>query len=557
MGATTRTVGGGGATGVSNDWNSFLQSQLTGQSTGAINQLNQLSQTREGIRAGGGNTSTIDAQIAALQQGNPGQSQRLDPSFINHNGGNGPPVSFGDPTQSGQAIEGGNGSFQDAFHNMLAGRVNDTSGAGNALSNFFHNPTQFGNTYTAPTYNPASTTSLDTNVGSGMNGMANLSGVGGTPQSSFNAVGANGLTNPSSDFTSTLANFFKNGTSSIAGLNGSGGGASGYNPASIGSGVALDPAANFDFNSPVVQANAASANRQLDQSSADLRARFGASGAGSLGTGAQFAESNMRAAAAPELIRANAQVANEFNANDLANRTARANVGLGSRGQDANVALGNMQGGIQGAQNTNQYGIAQMTAGVNNLGNLLQSSSNARSADLSTGLGVRGQNIDQNSNLNSINAGTANSNVNAGVAGRGQDLNSLIQNMGLGNSFFSNNAAQNASNRQTNNSNSMTNSNFGNLFNQNNASNTATFGQSANSLNANTLAQMIQSGIQQNGMGNNNIQNILSQMFGSFQQSNGLGTPQAQTIQQPSQTGQIVNLLSGLLGSYFGGGGGR
>ena len=106
--------------------------------------------------------------------------------------------------------------------------------------------------------------------------------------------------------------------------------------------TAMSKAGNLPFNEIMRQ-----------RAIADQRARFGAEGAGSLGTGAQFAEATMNA----DLTARNQQ--EQFNralnlmGQDLNERSTGANVGLQNRGQNIQTAIANMQGGIQGAANAN------------------------------------------------------------------------------------------------------------------------------------------------------------------------------------------------------------
>jgi len=396
MGAKVQQTGGGANVGTSNAWNQFLNQQLTGGAqpsgpTGAFMPgVGSLDPTLQGM---------INQGVSNSQQ--PQQQQQ---------------------------------GFQQAFQGMLGGNVRDVSGAGAALSNYFQNQpavTKFESPYTSQTLQTAQTTNLPTNFGAGQTGMANLSqfgtaaqaaapervnaatsnvdlnrGFGATPQqiqaaqSAFNSMQGFGQQAPQVAAAQAAFN-----TQASLGPNPSGGqfdqmlmdlitrgGAAeaqgGYTAAQAQPGVQLGQAAQVDLNNPLVAAQLEGIRRAETQAAADLRARFGAEGAGALGTGAQFAEAQLRSEFAPRQAAILQQSIQQQQQQDLAERQAQAQTALSGRGMDVQTAIANMQGGLQGAQNVNQFNTA-------NLGNLLSAATAGRGQNLQTGLGVRGQNLEQ------------------------------------------------------------------------------------------------------------------------------------------------------------------
>jgi len=466
MGAKTKQVGGGAATGVANDWNSFLRQQLN------------------------------NTQQPQMQSNN---------------------------------------AFGNAFNQAMSGQVQDNSGAYGAVNNLIKDPsslnanTNYGNMYNAPTLDK-----IGTNFGAGQTGMADLSQFGNAAQSNFNFGPVD------SQFTNQIGSLMNSGMNAFN-SNPTGGFSAAATPADVALAqgmnidTAMSKAGNLPFNEIMRQ-----------RAIADQRARFGAEGAGSLGTGAQFAEATMNA----DLTARNQQ--EQFNralnlmGQDLNERSTGANVGLQNRGQNIQTAIANMQGGLQGQQNRN--------AMFNSMGNLAST--------------ARGQ--DFNSLLQQQQMGSQQSMFNAGQSNdmQSQMINANLQNQGLGNNFGLSAAQLNNAAMQNNNLNSM-----------NNAQNTAQFGQQANQLNsmnqtnnAQSLLNLLQQGGMQNQLGNANMMQMLQGMFNNFQQSNALGTPQAQMVTQPSGWGQALNaglglagaalggplggMIGGKLGGMFGGGGG-
>ena len=549
MGAQTKQVGGGAATPVASGFNNFLSRQLAGP---------------------------INQSVSNSQQ--PQQQQQ---------------------------------NFQQAFQSMLGGNVRDTSGAGAAVQQYFKDPKEFtsqtfANPYASQNFQTANTTALPTNFGAGKTGMADLSqvgnasqsnvdlnrGFGATPQqvnaglSNFNSMQGYGQQAPNVNAAQSMFN-----TQASLGPNPSGGsfdqmlmnligrgsaaeGQSGFEQASAQPQVQLGQAAQVDLNNPLVAAQLEGLRRSETQAAADLRARFGAEGAGALGTGAQFAEAQLRSEYAPRQAAILQQSIQQQQAQDLAERQAQASTALGGRGMDVQTAIANMQGGLQGAQNVNQFNTA-------NLGNLLQAAGQGRGQNLQTDLGVRGQNLEQlglgaqqsamnaqlqqqaglanaqnflqsrGMDINQLGLGQQQSLANAqatqqastqnaanSLQGRGLDINQMglqaqqgqfnagqnnalqqamlnaqLQNQQLGNQFGLGAANLNQQAGQSNNANALAAAQMGNQFNLSNQQNLANFGLGTNQLNSSNALQGQQ-------MNNQMFQNMVGQGFNMNQLGN-------------------------------------
>lgn len=295
--------------------------------------------------------------------------------------------------------------------------------------------------------------------------------------------------------------------------------------------------------------------RQAALARADQRARFGAEGAGALGTGAQFAESNLNAELAARDASMRRQQSMQLMGQDLSGQQALANVGLQNRGQDVQTAIANMQGGLQGAQNMNQFNLA-------NQSNMLGAMGQARGQDLNTALQQLGLGAQQGQ----FNAGQQNAMQQA-------MMNAQLQNQQMGNQQGQFNTGQQNQMQQAMLNAQLQNQQMGNQFGQFNVGQTNQMNQ-FNAGQGNAMQQaMLQAQLQNQQMGNqfglgmlgqgmnmNQLaaqqqQNALNQMFGAFGQTNQLGTPQAQMIQQPSMWGQLGNAALGLGSAYLTGGG--
>lgn len=497
MGASqsNTTSGGGAATPVANDFQSWLHSQLNGGSyNGSVNNVG----ATQGLYF------------------NPGTGHWEAPP----SSGARPPGSSNPNIGLGQ----GGSPFQNAFNSQLSGQLLDPSGSNAAIASGIANGPNtfgqnFGNTYTGPDYNQANLSQLGTNLLQG-SGMADLSGIGQTAQSNFD------IGQGSSQYSSILNQLLGQGQQ----LAGQGGGSASAGQASIGAGIALDPATQFDMNDPYFAALKQQQERALQQATAANNARFGAQGAGAIGSGAQLANSNLQSAASADQTVALQQALQGLQQQDLAERGTRANVGLTSRGQDAQV-------GIANAGNTTQANIANLQAMVQGQG---QNNSLLSSMLAATGQ-ARGQDF-QDSQLR-MQSGLEQSLKNAGFTNdrNAQDLVAMIQNQGLGNVFQTNSAAQNSLNQQNNNLNSINTTNQQNNFNQANALNSSNAQNFSNNLNSNNFQSNQNNWIQQlaagqgvNSMANQNVQNALNQLFNSFGQSTSIGIQPQQTTTNTS-----------------------
>lgn len=527
MGGQMRTAGGGTATTTANNFNNWLNQQLTGmtpQQTDAQNLTNNLSQMNI--------PASVRNQI--IQQIN---------NQANATGAQG-------------AGSGGNTAFQNAFNNAMSGQVQSNSGAQNYIQNYLQNPgannfsmPSYENPYQSQQYISAQQSQLPTTFGAGQTGMANLNGYGNAALSGSNPFASLGATPTGGIYDNVLQSLF--------GASGSSPGAGGgFSAAQIGAAPRLQGGLTYEAAKAAV-GDLPWAETARQRSIADQRARFGAEGAGALGTGAQFAEATLNADLANRMAEEGHNRALGLMGQDLNERYTGANVLLQGRGQDANVALGNMQGALQGAQNANQYALGNQSA-------LLNAALGARGQNLDTQMGVRNQLLQQQGNdlqQNMFNAGQQNTMQN-------NMIQAILQNQGLGNAFGLNAAELNNNAMQTNNLNAFNNAQAQNQFNLNNAGTNAQYQMGTNQLNSqNTLNaqqlnnQMLQNilglGFNYDQLGNQNIQNMIAQLFGGFQQANGLGTPQAQTYYQPSALSQGLNMATQIGGAWLGGGGGN
>jgi len=493
MGAKTKQVGGGTATPTANNWNQFLNSQLQGGMNQAMN----------------------NAQQPGMQQ--QGFQQALGGAL----GGQGP-----------ADVSGAGGLLQKYFQGGGGGGMTDLSGFGTP---------QIAQTAQVGGTGLADLSKFGTAAQAGGTGMADMSQFGTAAQSGFNTQAPIG-----SDFNSMLMNMIQSG--------GQQQGQSGFSAASAGPDVAL--AQGMDYGQayqtlgqdPLME-------RDKQRAIAEQRARFGAEGAGALGTGAQYAESNLNAELAARDASMRRQQAMALMGQDLAGRQAAAQTALGSRGQNVQTAIANMQGGLQGAQNVNQFNTA-------NLGNLLQAAGQARGQDLNTAL----QQMQLGAQQGQFNAGQQNAMQQA-------MMNAQLQNQQLGNQQGQFNTGQQNAMQQAMLNAQLQNQQLGNQFGQFNVGQQNQMNQ-FNAGQGNAMQQaMLNAQLQNQQMGNqfglgmlgqgmnmNQLaaqqqQNALNQLINSFQQANQLGTPQAQMVTQPSMLGQLGNAAMGLGSAYLGGGG--
>jgi hypothetical protein len=551
MGAKTvsTTSGGGAATPVANEFQSWLMSQLTGN----VNGGGQFQS-----RMGGGNTHFGGSPISGGGQMNSQQISAAERAGYRFN----PDGSFtGGGGQNGAATSGlgvgpnlpssfnQNGSpFTNAFNNMLNGQVIDPSGANAQIaSGIGQGASQFGqnyqNPYTSQQYVQGQTNNLNTNFGQGQTGMADLSGVNQTALSSFNPQAAG------SQYTDVLSSLLGRGQQ-MTGQNGNVGSAA-AGQASIGPGIALDAATVFDMNNPYFNALKTQQARALTEATAANNARFGAMGAGAIGSGAQLANSNLQSAASADQTVALQKALEGLQQQDLAERGTRANVGLTSRGQDAQV-------GIANAGNSTQANIANLQAMVNGQGqnnqlmsSLLQAAGLGRGQDFQNQQFTAGQRQDQST----FNAEQTN---NRSLA----DIRALLENQGLGNTFGVNAQTLNNSAMQNNNLNSLEASRNQNDFNLTNQNQLANQQGNTNVLNSNNyqnnqnrFLEMLGMGQNNNQLANQNQQMALQSLLQALGQSTGIGIEgrNTQTNQQGSALGGVLGAALPIAGQAIGG----
>lgn len=505
MGVRTRTVGGGAATGTANAFQDFLRQQLgaPSQADGMQNVVNRVQGMGDGL----------NNHVAA-------NNTRLNSNA----------------QQPGQQTS----AFGTAFQNAMSGQVNDQSGAGAQLHDYFQGGPQYGpqytNQYQSQNYQGFDPSQLQTNFGQGQTGMADLSpygNIGNTNVDVMQGFGQRGQ----SQMDPFMQQLFGQGQNMMqnGGFNG---GASAQNVDMKG-GLDYMGAYNQLGQDPLMERN-----RML--AVADQRARFGAEGAGALGTGAQFAEGTLNAQLNAQDASNRRGQAMQLMGQDLADRQAQAGVGLQNAGNSLQAQIATMQGGLQNAGQQNAL-----------FSNMLGAGGQMRGQDFQNQQANRGLDVNQLG----MNLNQAQGNQQAMLGQQGQMLNSILQNQGMGNQFAQNAFAQNSQNQQLNNQNGMNMAQQQNAFNLNNAGNIAQFGQAANGLNQNSFTngqnnwlQALQMGLGQNALGNQNQQNMLNQLFGAFGQATGIGTPQAQITQSPSPGAQALQAGLGLGSAALGGG---
>jgi len=281
---------------------------------------------------------------------------------------------------------------------------------------------------------------------------------------------------------------------------------------------------NYDLNSPEFAAQRQQLQQDTELARADSRARFGAGGGMSLGSGAALAEAQFNRQVLPANMLAMGQLGRQMQEMDMANRGMNANVLLQQRGQNIDQRGQDLQGSIAGSQ-----------MGSQNMGNILQAM-----------LGQQTNQLGAFNSANNFNLGMQGNQLNAA----GMDANNALQGFQLGNNAIGagNADALNAAGMQNN-------------FNQ------QTFGQqSTNAANQGQLGAQLQ------GLNAQQQQMVLNQLFGAMGQANQLGTAQRQTVTQPSAGGQLLGAglqlggallggpmgasIGGALGGMFGGGGG-
>lgn len=558
MGARISETGGGANVGTSNAWNQFLNQQLQGMSNAAqpFQQAGNFMQGGGAALGGQGGFQDISGAGSAIQNffgrqgmGFPGPGGGVV-GGVGRGGSGGGGGGGGENTQFmtvGAPPQQQGGGFEGFSGQMPVQMMGGAGGAGNVPSQSpqglpgqsANNP--FANPYTAP-----SLSQLPTNFGQGQTGMANLgqfgtaaqaggtgmanlAGFGNAAQSNFNTQAP-----IQSGFNDMLMNMIQGGMQQQ--------GQSGFQAANAGAGVSLAPGMDFgQAYQTLGQDPLMERNRQ--RAAADMRARFGAEGAGALGTGAQFAESNLNAELAAQDASQRRNQAMTLMGQDLAGRQAAAQTALGSRAQNVQTAIANMQGGLQGAQNVNQFN-------TQNLGALLGAAGQGRGQDLSTAIQQLGMGAQQGQ----FNAGQANAMQQAMLQGQLQNqgmmnqqgqfnagqsnamqqamMNAVLQNQGMGNQFGLGAQGLNLQAGQNNNLNALQNAQLA-----------AQFGLGTNQLNAQNFQNMINQGLNMNQLNMQGNQFGLAQLFNSLNQANQLGTAQRNTTVTPNPWMQGLQVL--------------
>jgi hypothetical protein len=369
-------------------------------------------------------------------------------------------------------------------------------------------------------------------------GMSDLSGFGNAAQSQFNTQGPIG-----SQFNDMLMSMIQRGGNMQA--------QSGYAPASAGAAVEMTPQMSYQqaYNTlgedPLMQ-------RERQRAVAEQRARFGAEGAGALGTGAQYAESNLNAELAARDASMRRQQSMQLMGQDLSGQQALANVGLQNRGQNLQASMANTQAAGQAAANVNNFNAT-------NLGNLLQAAGQGRGQDFSTAIQQLGLGAQQGQ----FNAGQQNAMQQAMMQGQ-------LQNQGMGNQQGQFNAGQQNQMQQAMMNAMLQNQGMGNqvgMFNtgQQNQMNQFNAGQGNQMQQAMLQAQlqnqqmgnqfglgMLGQGMNMNQLGMQGSQFGLGQLFNAFNQANQLGTAQRNTTVTPNPWMQALQVAGQFAGGFRG-----
>lgn len=528
MGGRERTVGGGQATAIADNWNQFLNQQLRGTPGTPARpdltpdeidaQISGLERTLSGMGGSGVNQATRDSVTRRIEELRGWKS--------------GAPQT----SQNGTAPQ--QSEFQRLFQNMASGNLNDPSGAFARLQQMIsgggNTSERFTNPYESQTYQGPNINQLATNLFAGQTGMADLSNVGRVKDTNVNVMQGFGGQPGTSGMDAGLQQV-------LARLQG------GQGPTARAERISLDPAKQIDLNDPLVAAMQQGVQRSKMIDIANSRARFGAEGAGSLGTGAQVAEGTLAAEYAPREAAILQDAIRFQQQQDLAERSAKAGIGIQSAGQGLQASMANAGNALQSQQSA------------------LQGLLSGRGQDLNQLIANRGLDVNQLG----MGLNQAQGNQNTQLQMRGQDLTSMLQNQSMGNNFGLSAAEINQRNAQLNNTNSLAASGEQNRFNLANAGNTAQYGLGTNQLNAgqgqfdqNQLMQMIQMGLGQNNLGQGQQAQLLQMIFGGMQQSNALGTPQTQTSQGTNPWMQSAQVVLSLIGQWLqnrnsGGGGGQ
>lgn len=465
MGAKTKEVGGGANVGTSNMFNNFLQQQMggggagmtaSGQVTSAANQsrpTNQIAGTDLGraLSGGGGNVANIVNQTRMNNQ----QAQQA--ATYNQQAAN----NFGNFGNLVNTLS--NPDMQQQFqNNPFFQRMDGVQMPG------------------APQLGQYNTQAPTSDI------LGRVMGMQGVPGFLAQSGAQPGIGNIDfSQFMSAMGG----GGGGVAAL---GREADIYGPE--GTGGLL----NVDMNSPEFQALKQQQAQDAQLGLANTRARFGAGGGMSLGSGASLAEAQFNREVLPANTLALGQLARSIQELDMGNRGLNANVLLQQRGQNVDQRGQDTQAAIAGGQLAAQQQAALLNAMLGQQSNQLGAFDSANRFNL----GMLGQMFQ----------------------GAGADASNALQGFQLGNQAIG-----------------AGNADLLNLFGM----------QSGNALGQ----QQLYGGLGQAlaGMNQQGQMGVLSQLFNAMQQGNQLGTAQRQTISQPSAGGQLLGAIAGLGSAALGG----
>jgi hypothetical protein len=465
VGAKTKEVGGGANVGTSNMWNNFLQQQMGGGM--AVPNAPQM--------GGGGNSMTMSAPKPSMMVGGVGGGASGLIAGVNQQ-------RMNQQQQQQQGVA--NQQAQNGFGNIgnLVNQLSNPNMQQQVDSNPFFQQMMGIQMPGQPQLGQYNT---DAPVSDILGRVMGMPGVPGFLPQSGQQQGIDKI-----DF-----NQFQNM------INGGGGFGPMGREADIFGPEATGGLLNVDMNSPEFQALKQQQAQDTALGLANTRARFGAGGGMSLGSGAALAEAQFNRQVLPANMLAQGDLARSIQELDMGNRGLNANVLLQQRGQNVDQRGQDTQAGIAGAQLGAQNNAALLNA-------------------------MLGQQSNQLGAFNSANQFNSNMLGQMFGAAGGDAANAL-------NAFNSSNQAVGAGNAD-----------LLNLFGMN----------SNNALNQ----QQLFGGLGQNmaGMNQQGQLGVLNNLFNSMNQGNQLGTAQRQNVVQPSAAGQTLGALGGIFGSLAGGPGG-
>jgi hypothetical protein len=444
----TREVGGGQATGMANSFNDFLTQGLT---TGSFGNSRTPQQLQNNANAAG-----VDKMIAG--GGLMGKAaQKLQGKF--------PVTPVGPNPQEGQNQTN---MFGQGINQLLQGQIGDPSSYQGLFEGLQGNngglPNMAGVSYNTPQFSQGQFQGAPDFQGMDLGQYMGMLGGGG---GGFDAMGA-----------------YNKSLQGLGNLN-------------IPKDFNLSQGMAANFDTPETKAIQQIIGRNMDKDVAAMRARFGSGGGTSYGTGAAFAEGNLRAEANPQIAQALSQVNRQEREMDLANRGMVGNMLLGQRAQDSQ----NLQAG-------GQIGLGQRGQDMS-----------ARMQGQGNQLGLIGMMLQQQMGQNQYGMQQADMANQWG-----------LNNAGMQNQFNLANSGQQMNADQFNTNAQLQNQQMQNQFGLGKAG--IGLGMQGNQLQA------------QQGM--------YGQLFNAMNGSNQLGTAKRETLVSPSTGSQIFNGAMGLGGMAMG-----